>query len=514
MPLSKVLALVLGIVLTGCSASRNAATQRDNGNIEIIVLQLNDVYEIAPLPGDNLGGLARVATLKRRLISENPNTFMILAGDFVSPSVIGTLDDENGEGIDGKHMVETLNHAGLDIAIFGNHEFDIKEADLQKRINESAFDWVSSNVFYVQNGQVGPFYKVRGSERQFVPKTLIRQFSDGDGTELSVGVFAVTLDVKDAPHVTYEDPTAVARAMLTELQEQQVDLVLPITHLNIADDELLAEQIPHFRLIMGGHDHHHMAQKVGKTTITKADANAKTAYVHRILHKKRRGKTKIRSTLVTIDSTIPSDPGVQAVVDKWQQIADSDLKKKGFDPDALVTTLDTPLDGREQTVRGGQCELGAIITGAIYEAAQGQPDLALTNSGSIRVDDILTGKLTQYDIIRILPYSGETWEVTMTGTLLKRLLEASEANVNEGAYLQMKNVEIDAPSKTFRINGELVKVDRNYRVALNDFMLAGYDYKWLTEQTEGIVQIDKPSVTSPDDVRLDIRKAVIAYLSN
>ena len=85
------LLIILLVVCISCGTTKKVSSLKDDGKIEIVVLQINDDYEIAPLPGDDLGGLARVATLKKQLIKENPNTIMVLAGDFVSPSVIGTL---------------------------------------------------------------------------------------------------------------------------------------------------------------------------------------------------------------------------------------------------------------------------------------------------------------------------------------------------------------------------------------------------------------------------------------
>lgn len=76
----------------------------------------------------------------------NPNTITVLAGDFISPSVIGTLKNE-GKRIRGKQMVEALNSLGLDWVVFGNHEFDYDDlADLQARLDESKFTWLSGNV--------------------------------------------------------------------------------------------------------------------------------------------------------------------------------------------------------------------------------------------------------------------------------------------------------------------------------------------------------------------------------
>jgi 2',3'-cyclic-nucleotide 2'-phosphodiesterase (5'-nucleotidase family) len=52
-------------------------------------LQMNDVYELVPLGGGKKGGLARVATIRKLLLQENPNTITVLSGDVVSPSALG-----------------------------------------------------------------------------------------------------------------------------------------------------------------------------------------------------------------------------------------------------------------------------------------------------------------------------------------------------------------------------------------------------------------------------------------
>src|SRR5690606_4006153 len=106
-----------------------------------------------------VGGMARVATVLRQLEAENPNTIAVIAGDFVSPSLIGSLSrtvDGRTERVAGAQMVEVLNAVGLDYATFGNHEFDISEAALQARLDESAFAYVSANVRHRSGGGEGP----------------------------------------------------------------------------------------------------------------------------------------------------------------------------------------------------------------------------------------------------------------------------------------------------------------------------------------------------------------------
>ena len=72
------LSLVL-FILTSCTATRNAT--KDDGKIEVNLIQINDVYEIAPLTGGREGGMARVATLKKQYQQKNPNSFLAVAGD-------------------------------------------------------------------------------------------------------------------------------------------------------------------------------------------------------------------------------------------------------------------------------------------------------------------------------------------------------------------------------------------------------------------------------------------------
>src|SRR3990170_2638613 len=89
--------------------------------------------------GQGRGGLARVATLVRRLRQERPATLFVLAGDTLSPSLLSSL-------FRGRHMVEAWNALGLDVATFGNHEFDFGPATLLERMRESRFLWLSANV--------------------------------------------------------------------------------------------------------------------------------------------------------------------------------------------------------------------------------------------------------------------------------------------------------------------------------------------------------------------------------
>ena len=73
---------------------------------------------------------------------------LALGGDTISPSVASTL-------LQGRHMIAGLNALGLDLATFGNHEFDFGPDVLAERMRESKFVWLSANV--LERGTGRPF---------------------------------------------------------------------------------------------------------------------------------------------------------------------------------------------------------------------------------------------------------------------------------------------------------------------------------------------------------------------
>ena len=172
--------LPVWLLASGCSTPRSTV-QKDNGKITVNFLQINDVYEIEPIEAGKTGGMARVATLKKELLKLNSNTYLLMAGDFLSPSVYNSLK-YGDKRIRGRQMVEAMDAAGMDFAVFGNHEFDITEAELQSRINESKFTWISSNSFHKTSTGIEPFVKTNALGTQPFPETYIMQIRDADGT--------------------------------------------------------------------------------------------------------------------------------------------------------------------------------------------------------------------------------------------------------------------------------------------------------------------------------------------
>jgi 2',3'-cyclic-nucleotide 2'-phosphodiesterase (5'-nucleotidase family) len=504
-------ALLAIILISACSTSRQAGTVKDNGKIEIDLVQINDVYEIAPLDAGKTGGMARVATIKKKYLLHNANSFLIIAGDFLSPSVYNSLKYD-GNRIRGKQMVDVMNTAAVDLAVFGNHEFDIPEADLQSRINESNFKWISSNTFQKKGNDIAPFAKQLASGTEPFPETYIMQVKDADGTTARIGFIGLTLPFNKAAYVSYTDVFASAQTVYDKIKDS-CDAVIAITHQSLSDDIELAKRLPGLALIIGGHEHERHYAKIGNVYITKADANAKSVYIIKIKLNKKRQQLKLETEIIDVNEQIAADPETDAVVKKWTDIANNNYASLGFDATKVCLQSGEPLDGREAYIRVQQTNFTQLIV-ASMEKAMPAADIVIINAGSIRVDDILQMPVTQYDIIRSLPFGGSIMEVDMKGSLLLKILEAGKKNRGNGGLLHYSPfVTLDSLTGTWALKQVKIADDKVYKVAITDFLMTGGEanMEFLTKDNPAIVKV-YPLYTDLNDPRSDIRRAIINYM--
>lgn len=473
------------------------STCSPSGKVEFIILQLNDVYEIAPIEGGKAGGMARVSTVRNELLAENPNVITVLSGDFVSPSLIGTLKYQ-GEKIAGKHMVEVMNELGVDYVVPGNHEYDIKEDEHLKRLAESEFLWTTTNCYHMVDGKMVPWEQ---NGKPF-PDHIMHSI---DGVDIAFFGSTVPFNKKD--YVGYTDKYQTMVAVYEKIKDE-AEVLVGITHLEqVMDDSLATHFLPQLDLIVGGHDHTNMKYQFGNTVMTKADANAKTVYIHRMSYDKATGKTTIDSELKKIDDMITEEPNVKAVVDKWVNIGNESMASMGYTPETIVMTTSDTLDGRESSIRYRPTNY-PIMTAESFQFIAPQADLAIFNSGSIRLDDQLTGTITEYDILRSFPFGGGIALVDLKGDVIERILEVGTVrNVGIGGYLQLCNAE--KKEDGWYIRGKKLSTSKTYKLALPDFVMSG------GEANLEFIGNYQDQAVSPEDfgaVKNDVRDIIMAYM--
>ncbi len=474
--------------------------------VDVTLLHLNDIYEITPVEAGRRGGLARIAGLRRQLLARNPRTLTILAGDLFSPSALGTAIVD-GKPLAGKQIVAVMNALGLDYATFGNHEFDLKEPEFLERLQESRFQWIATNVSNT-SGEAFP-----GTLR-----SKVITVTGADRKPVRIGLIGLTIASNPAGYVRYEDAIAVVKRTVPQLR-QQVDILIAVTHLSLEQDQLLAATFPEIDLILGGHEHENIQQwrivdrpqrntrcQFNGVPIFKADANGRTVYIHERRYDTERRCLVIDSRLQPITAAIPDDPATAQVVASWLERGFNGFRASGFAPEQVIATTTEDLDGLEASVRNRPTNLTRLVAQAMLREV-GNADLAIFNSGSIRIDDRLpAGNITQYDVIRILPFGGKVLAVEMPGALIQKVLEQGRANRGNGGYLQTANVSYDE-TIGWQIGGQPLKPEQKYAVAMNDFLLSG------KEQNLPYLTVNAPGVRVLATKR-DIRFAVIQQLQS
>jgi len=492
---------IIACIIFFCFTSFNInGSGADDGKLEVDIVQVNDVYEISPLQNDSIGGMARVASLKKQVQEKNLNTLLVMAGDFVSPSIYNTVEI-NKKNIGGMQMIEAMNAANFDLAIFGNHEFDLKEKQLQTCLDESGFDWVASNTFQYTDStgtKTQPFKK----NNKELPETYTRTFTDNDGTTATIGFFSFTINSnKTGKYVSYDTSFATAERLYNKLKSS-CDAVIAVTHQSIDSDVALAKKLPGLAIIIGGHEHDMQFKKVGNVYITKAHANARTAFLIKVIIDKQGGKVTVIPTLKDLDMSVPKDALTSYLVQRWKEGAYDYFRNSGFNPDGVVIKTGEPLDGRDEKIRSGRTNLTRIIGDAMRKAYKDTTAIAMYNAGSIRVDDIVRPPVKEIDILKILPYRGLIYKVKMDSALLVKTLDTGIAHPGEGGFLQYSE-SLEKRNDQWFFKNKLITGKDNFTVAIAEYLVkvGGDSFIFL-----------KNMPTLPTDTLIDVRQAVITYL--
>jgi len=427
--------------------------------VRITLLQVNDVYVMEPVDEGRRGGLARLATLVKRIRRDNPATLMALAGDLISPSAVSTL-------LRGQHMIAGMNAVGLDVATFGNHEFDFGPATLIERMHESSFTWLSANVLDRRSGQ--PF----GGARPEVTLTL---------AGVRIGLFGLTTPdtlrtSNVGPDVEIRDPIATARAVGGEMRKNGAHLVVAVTHQDMATDRALAGA-PGMEVdvVLGGHEHEPLVSDEGRTLIVKAGSDAR--YLVQVdLWFASDGRLRERSwTFHEVSARIPDDPAVAKVVAEY-------AARMGRELDTVVGRTTTPLDARRRPLRTQETNIGDFVADAMR--AHLGADIALVNGGGIRSDRIVpVGPLTRRDVVSLVPFNNAAVVLEMTGRRVREALEHGLADRERegGGFLQVSGLTLTFDPRrpagdrvtAARVGGARLDPEARYKVAVVDFVARG-----------------------------------------
>lgn len=247
------------------------AELEDPNITRLTILHTNDVHSrIEPFPMDGsknegLGGVAKRATLIKRIRREQKNVLLLDAGDFFQGTPYFNF-------FGGEVEVKAMSEMGYDAATIGNHDFDGGIDGLERQLTHASFPLIISNYNF--------------DNTILKDKTLKYKIFDKDG--IKVGVFGLGIELhglvppKLSQETVYLDPLSEAQKIATILkQEQKCDFVICLSHLgykygpneNKISDVFLAQNTQDIDLILGGHTHtflkepDRLSNKVGRPVL-------------------------------------------------------------------------------------------------------------------------------------------------------------------------------------------------------------------------------------------------------
>lgn len=246
---------LLSSAALGLSTGGFAVPLFANQTKRLTILHTNDMHSrIEPFPNDggrnaNQGGMTKLASLIKKIRSEEENILLLDSGDFFQGTPYFNL-------YGGELELKLMSQMGYDASTLGNHEFDNGLIGLQNQLQHAKFSIISSNYDFEDTVLKNTFeaYKI---------------FKKGG---VKVGVFALGIELKglvgakNFGNTRYLDPVTKAKEMVKGLKRKKCDLIVCLSHLGYSyrsekiDDLKLAQQVSGIDLILGGHTHSFLDQ--------------------------------------------------------------------------------------------------------------------------------------------------------------------------------------------------------------------------------------------------------------
>ncbi len=452
--------LLAGWVVAGTSAAAETAA--------LTILHTNDTHgrllpfryptmgrsgqDLETLPtGVELGGIARRATLARRIAAEQAAAgvpvWLIDAGDFTD----GTVFSVEYHGL---ADLDAMAAAGYTLGILGNHELNQPLAALQALLAKTPFPLLCANVTVAATGQ------------PLATPSIVREAGP-----LRVGVFGLlTSDAADYPAardgLRVENELQAARRLARELRER-ADVVIAVSHAGRKKDERIAAEVPEIDVIVGGHSHSRLpsgeliwrsqslaVDDVGGTVLVQAHQWAgELGRLDLLFSRSGSGRWRVsryRAELLPIGSDLPEDPAVAEVVDRYWRPLQARYGEVIGQAMADFVSL-----GNDQADYN-------LVADAMRAALR--TDVHLENQGGVRAP-LAQGPITRADLVALDPFDNTLVTCRLRGRQLEQILLMHKPAVS-GLRYRIEGGRLAQAS----VGGRRLDPDHRYSVSTHSFM--------------------------------------------
>ena len=504
-----IILLILLLLITSC--------QKKLPQKSFVILAINDVYRAEGLDNGQLGGLARVKTLRDQLIAQDKQVLLLHAGDFLQPSFSSRVNK-------GAAMIDAMNQldgaeSDFDnnmIITFGNHEFDKSKMKylpmVQQRIDESQFNWLDSNINWYHDSKLGKIHSNK------INKWMIKELGG-----IKIGLYSLTTDMTHPQYIaSFDNPLEVSKHYVPFLKKQGAEIVIALTHQRMGNDKEVLNLESQYRpdIIIGGHEHYRQNEQINGRWIIKADADALSAAVIDVTLVN--GHASFLPTFIDLDANVTKDYIVQQTIDNWIQKTKVKYCHKIHEDDSCLDlaygATKVNLIAEESEIRRFETNMGNFIADtALEEFKLCQTDIALINSGSVRLNHNISANsnITRKHIEGMFPYPSDLKKIQINGKILKQILNHSiDMWTANGHWLLVAGIKFTHNPETQKFSH--LRLANGKPIADNDRLTVVLPQYLIDNKTDhdGYTMINQSMILDCDKNGSNLKNLVINRIKN
>jgi len=398
-----------------------------NEEVTITIYHTNDMH-------GHLEDLAYTIPLR----DATPNALLVSAGDATQGTLLATATN-------GTAIMTLMNAADYDLMTLGNHEFDKGAGHAAKLAGLAEFPVLSANTIY-PNGTA-----LLGNNGNLIIETGGKR----------IGFFGITTTETAGPYSEFicTDEISAAKNQTIRLAEKDADLIVALVHIGNDPSSSptsydLAGAVPEIDLIIDGHSHTVIQDKVGNTTIVQTGAFFQN--LGRINITFTADGPSIETSLIPAADLRngKADPAYAALYANL-----SDMSGAGYE--RVIGNSATPLaanagDGT-RLVRMQEMPLGDLVADSMQWYAkktlagterESLRVVAAVNGGGVR-ENLPAGNLTLGDAYTVLPFGNMVTLLCITPAELYAALENGVSCLPgaDGRFLQVAGIRMTIDSE-------------------------------------------------------------------
>ncbi|MEE9431285.1 MAG: bifunctional UDP-sugar hydrolase/5'-nucleotidase [Melioribacteraceae bacterium] len=455
-----VLVVLVYLFAISCKDNNSGIVDPKNEGKKIVILYTNDEHGWME-PTSTTGGAAGMVGLwhEKEGYTKDGAYLILSGGDQWTGPAISTW-------YQGDSMAEVMNQMNYTAAAIGNHEFDFKIEELQKRVEQLNFPLLSANIREKSTGKIP----------DFATPYIIKEV---DGVVIGIiGLTTTTTPLTTFPtHVIDYDFIPYSTALneiVPKVKSEGTELLIVIGH--ICENEMealvpLANELG-ISVIGGGHCHALVNKLVNGVALIEGGSFMQNYGKVEIWFDDE--NNKVNNLIPTVHNNIGGSPDAQiaTIVAKWKTKISSSLSE-------VIGYTNKEID-RHST------EMYNMITDS-WLITFPDANVSLTNTGGIR-QSIPAGEITLETIVGVLPFANSIVKLELTGDELIGGIR----NLVVGGMTTVGGYKLS--------DGTSIKNNLTYNVLTTDYLYARPDFSF---------QNDDPS---PNQTSVHYRQPTIDWI--